>query len=123
MTVLAVAVAGAVGALARYAVSGWVTDRASGAFPWGTLVVNATGSFLLGVAFAVLTERFLPHPTMRMAITVGFLGAYTTFSTFSLETVRLIEDGALALAAANALGSVVVALAAVYLGLIVGRAV
>lgn len=123
MTVLAVAAAGAAGALARYAVSGWVTDRTSGAFPWGTLLVNATGSFLLGVVFAVLTERFLPHPTMRMAITVGFLGAYTTFSTYSLETVRLIEDGALALAAANALGSVVVALVAVYLGLIVGRTV
>lgn len=123
MTVVAVAVAGAAGALARYALSGWVSDRASGAFPWGTFVVNATGSFLLGVVFALLTERFLPHPTLRTAVTIGFLGAYTTFSTYSFETVRLIEDGAIRLAVANALGSVAVGIGAVWIGLIVGRTV
>ena len=122
MTVAAIAVAGALGALARYALGGWVADRAHSVFPWGTLAVNVSGSLVLGFLFVLLTERFLPHPTLRIALTVGFLGAYTTFSTFSLETLRLIEDGAVGLATANVLASVAAGLLAVYLGIVVGRA-
>lgn len=122
MTLAVIAGAGALGALARYAVGGWVSDRASGVFPWGTLIVNVSGSLLLGFLFVLLTERFLPHPTLRLGLTVGFLGAYTTFSTFSLETLRLIQDGAVGIAAMNVAASVAAGLLAVYLGTIAGRA-
>jgi CrcB protein len=117
-----IGLAGLAGALARYAVEGWVSERTRGGFPWGTLVVNATGCLLLGFVFTLLTERVLPHPTLRSALTVGFLGAYTTFSTFAFETVRLAEDGALLLAAANVVASVGAGLAAVVVGVWLGRA-
>jgi len=121
-TVLGIAVAGSFGALARYGLEGFVSRRAPGAFPWGTFVVNVTGSFLLGLLFTLFTERMTVDPWLRSTLTIGFLGAYTTFSTFSLETYRLISDGALGLALANALGSLGAGLTAVYLGVVVGRA-
>jgi CrcB protein len=114
--------AGFAGAISRYGVEGWVSDRTKTSFPWGTLVVNASGCFVLGLIFAVLTERFLPHPALRSALTVGFLGAYTTFSTFAFETVRLAEDGAWLFAAANVSASLLSGLVAVYAGLRLGRA-
>jgi fluoride exporter len=120
---LAIALAGSLGALARYAVDGLVLKRTSGAFPWGTFAVNASGSFLLGVAFVLLTERMAVAPWLRSAITIGLIGSYTTFSTFSLETYRLAEDGAWGLAAANIAGSVAAGLTALYVGIVVGRVV
>lgn len=122
MTMLGVAVAGALGALARYGLGGWLANRFPSSFPVETLVINVSGSLVLGFLFVLLTERFLPHPALRTALTVGFLGAYTTFSTFSLETFHLIEDGAVGLALGNVLASVAAGLAAVYLGVVVGRA-
>jgi CrcB protein len=119
---VAIAVAGAFGALARYGVEGWVSRRATG-FPWGTFVVNVTGAFLVGFVFTVLSERLTVATWIRSAATVGFLGAYTTFSTLSLETLRLLEDGAYALGMANALGSLAAGMVAVYAGVVVGRAV
>lgn len=116
-----IGVAGFAGAVCRYSFEGWVSERARGAFPWGTFVVNASGCFLLGFVFTLLTERFLPHPTVRSAVTIGFLGAYTTFSTFAFETMRLAEDGARLLAVTNVVGSVLAGLAAVYLGVWLGR--
>lgn len=116
-----IGIAGFAGAISRYAVEGWVSDRTRGSFPWGTLAVNASGCFLLGLVFTILTERFLPHPTVRAALTIGFLGAYTTFSTFAFETMRLAQDGAVALAAGNALGSLGLGIAAVYAGVWLGR--
>ncbi|HET7572121.1 MAG TPA: fluoride efflux transporter CrcB [Gaiellaceae bacterium] len=121
-TVVAIAVAGAAGALARYGLDGLVARRATGAFPWGTFAVNVSGAFVLGFVFTVTTEQLATAPWLRAALTIGFLGAYTTFSTLSLETYRLLEDGALGLAAANALGSLAAGLAAVYLGVVAGRA-
>jgi CrcB protein len=121
-TALAVAAAGALGALARYGLEGLVSRRASGAFPWGTFAVNVTGAFVLGFVFTVMTEQLTVAPWIRGAVTIGFLGAYTTFSTLSFETYRLAEDGALGLAAANALGSLAAGLTAVYLGVVAGRA-
>jgi len=85
-------------------------------------VINVSGSFLLGIVFVAMTERFRPDPWLRSALTIGFLGAYTTFSTFSLETYRLVEDSAYGLAIANALGSLAAGLAAVYAGVVIGRA-
>jgi CrcB protein len=120
--VIAIAVAGAFGALARYALEGFVSRRAKGAFPWGTFVVNISGAFALGLVFTLATERWGLAPWLRSAITIGFLGAYTTFSTLSFETYRLAADRALGLAAANMLGSCAAGLVAVYVGVVLARA-
>jgi CrcB protein len=122
-TVVGVAVAGAMGALARYGLDGWISQRTGGAFPWGTFVINVTGAFLLGFVFTVLTERLRVSPWVRSSITIGFLGAYTTFSTFTFETFRLLEDGAYFLGMANAVGSLAAGLIAVYAGVVLGRVV
>lgn len=122
MRAIWIAAAGSLGALGRYGLEGLVSNRVRGAFPWGTWMVNVTGSFVLGLVFTLMTERFLPHPNLRAAVTIGFLGAYTTFSTFSLETVRLFEDGAVMLGVANAVASVGAGIAAVYAGIWLGRA-
>jgi fluoride exporter len=118
----AIAVAGALGALARWGLDGWISRRATTSFPWGTFVINVSGSFLLGLLFVAMTERFRSDLWLRSALTIGFLGAYTTFSTFSLETYRLAEDGHYRLALVNALGSLAAGLAAVYAGVRLGRA-
>jgi len=120
-TAVAIAVAGALGALARYGLEGFVSRRASGAFPWGTFAVNISGAFVLGFLFTFMTEQLSVAPWIRGAVTIGFLGAYTTFSTLSFETYRLLEDGALGLAFANAVGSLAAGLTAVYLGVVVAR--
>jgi CrcB protein len=123
MTIVGVAIAGALGALARYGLGGFIASRYPSAFPWETLIINVSGSFILGLLFVALTERFMAHPALRASLMVGFVGAYTTFSTFSLETFRLIEDGAVGLALANIAASVAVGLLAVYVGVVIGRAV
>lgn len=123
-TVVAVGVAGSIGAVGRYAVEGWVAHRFGESFPWGTLVVNVAGSFLLGLLFATLIEgRAIATPWMRTALTVGLIGGFTTFSTFALETFRLIEGGAYLLAGANAVGSLGIGLLAIFAGIVVGRMV
>ena len=109
---------GAAGALARFLLDGAVGRRLGRAFPYGTLVVNATGAFALGV----LVGAALSGDAYRLAGT-GLLGAYTTFSTWMLESARLTEDGAWLLAAANLGGSVLLGLLAVFAGLAVGRAI
>jgi CrcB protein len=121
-TALAIAAAGALGALARWGLGTWFGQRFP-SFPWGTLVINVSGSFLLGVLFAALLERAAGSPTLRVALTTGLMGAYTTFSTFSLETFRLFEDGATGAAVANIGLSLALGLVAVWLGVALGRAV
>jgi CrcB protein len=121
-TAVGIGVAGALGALARYGLDGWIARRTPGAFPLGTFVVNVSGAFLVGVLFIVLTERYTLAPWLRSSILIGLLGGYTTFSTLTLETYRLIEDGAYLLAAANGVGSLAAGLAGVYAGVVVGRA-
>ena len=123
VTVVGIAVAGAMGALARYGLEGAVSRRWPGAFPWGTFVVNISGAFAIGIVFVLLTERVSVDPWLRSTITIGFLGAYTTFSTLSFESYRLLEDGAIGLALANTLGSLAAGLGAVYLGVAAGRAI
>jgi CrcB protein len=117
-----IAIGGAAGAVARYLVDTAVSQRAGGAFPWGTLVVNVSGSLVLGLLFALTIERGVLPASMRLPVLVGFLGAYTTFSTLMLETWRLAEDGATGLAFANMVGSSVVGLVALFAGLTLGRA-
>jgi CrcB protein len=119
-TVVGVGVMGAVGALARYGIGGFLAQRFPSSFPWETLMINVTGSFLLGLLFAVL-ERSTVSAAARTSLTIGLLGAYTTFSTFSLETVRLIQEGSLGLAALNVATSVALGLSAVWTGLSLGR--
>ena len=121
-TIVAIAIAGALGALARYGVDGFVSRRLPAAFPWGTFVVNISGAFVLGLLMTLMTEQLTTAPWLRAALTIGLLGAYTTFSTLSYETYRLLEDGAVGLAAANMLGSMAAGLFAVYLGVVAGRA-
>ena len=123
MSLVLIAVGGAVGAGARYLVDSWVSQLGTGAFPWGTLVVNLTGSFLLGLLFALATERGVLPADIRGPVMVGFIGAYTTFSTLMLETWRLGESAGLAPALANIVGSGILGLVAVGLGLAVGRMV
>ena len=122
-TIVGVTLAGGLGALARHGLEGFVSRRAPSSFPWGTFVVNVTGAFLLGFLFTILSDRVAAAPWARSTLTIGFLGAYTTFSTLSFETYRLLEDSAHGLALANALGSVAAGLAAVYGGVVLGRAV
>jgi len=117
-----VGVAGFFGAVSRYWLDGVVSRLTGGGFPWGTMVVNLSGCFLVGLLTTVLTERLLPHPTVRIAVTVGFVGAYTTFSTFAYESLRQLQDGAIGLAAANVAGSVVLGVLAAWVGVVAGRA-
>lgn len=122
MPLVLVALGGAAGATARYLLDGWVAQRAAGAFPWGTFVVNLSGSFVLGVVFALAVERGVLPASIRGPVMVGFIGAYTTFSTLMLESWRLFEDGAITLAFVNVVGSSMLGLAALFAGLTLGRA-
>ena len=122
MPVILVAIGGAAGAATRYILDGWISNRATDAFPWGTLVINLSGSAVLGILFALAIERGVLPASIRGPLMIGFLGAYTTFSTLMLESWRLWEDGAVSLAAMNAFGSVVLGLIAVFVGLTIGRA-
>src|SRR6266481_8528257 len=90
---LMVLVGGGVGALARYVLGTEIAARVGGRFPLGTLVINVTGSFLIGLLMTLFTERFQPHPNWRLILVVGFLGGYTTFSSFEYETYSAIRDG------------------------------
>lgn len=121
MRYVLVLVGGALGALARYAVDGWVQSHLDAGFPFGTLAVNLSGSFLLGVVAVVTVERLLVPGEWRVFLGIGFLGAYTTFSTWQYETFRLLEAGQWGAGLANLFGSAVAGLAAVALGMLVGR--
>lgn len=112
--------AGFFGSVARYVVAGAVS-RIDETFPWGTFVVNVTGSFAVGLLVAAFAHRIVVHPDLRIAVTVGFLGAYTTFSTFALETFEFAETHAGGWAVVNVGASIVAGLAAVWLGVIAGR--
>jgi CrcB protein len=107
---------GATGSLTRYVVGTAIMNRVGGSFPLGTVIINITGSFLIGFLMTLFTERLNPHPNWRLALVVGFLGGYTTFSSFEWETLSLVRDGARWLGLLNVAGSVVLGYAAVWLG-------
>lgn len=114
----AVVLAGAgLGGLMRYVFSTWIMTRTGGRFPWGTLIVNVTGSFLIGLLMTWLTERGQPHPYWRLFLVVGVLGGYTTFSSLEYEALQLSRW----MAPAYVLASVVAGYAAVWLGMEVAR--
>jgi CrcB protein len=116
-----VALGGAAGAVARYLVDGWIVERAGTSFPWGTLAINLSGSFVLGLLAALAIDRAVLPAEIRAPVMIGFLGAYTTFSTLMLESWRLFEAGQNVAALANLAGSLVLGVAAVAAGLVVGR--
>lgn len=118
---LAIAAGGAIGALLRFWMSTWVYARLGSDFPYGTLAVNVLGSLLMGVLYVVLLERMDLDPIWRAALLVGLLGAFTTFSTFSIETLNLIENREIITAIMNIFLSVVLCIGAAWLGVIAGR--
>ena len=122
MPLILIGLGGFAGAISRYLVDGFVIERTGAAFPWGTLVVNLSGSFVLGLLFALTAERAILPADIRGPVMIGFIGAYTTFSTYMLESWALLEGGSWAPALANLGGSVILGLLAVAAGLAVGRA-
>jgi fluoride exporter len=122
MKILLVMLGGSIGALSRYAVSLWAAKLFGTRFPWGTLTVNLSGCFLIGLAFA-WAERGLSimNPSMRLLFVTGYLGALTTFSTYGLETVNSLRAGTNLVAMANFLSNNVIGAALVFLGMLVGR--
>jgi len=113
---------GGVGSLTRYVVGTAIMSRLGGRFPAGTVFINITGSFLIGFTMTLLTQRLHLHPNWRFLLVVGFLGGYTTFSSFEWETLSLIKDGSRWLGLINAAGSVLLGYSAVWLGVsIIGK--
>jgi fluoride exporter len=115
-----VGLGGFVGANARYLLSGWVASRFGATFPYGTYVINISGSFILGFFLAFAEDRAWVAPSLRLLFAVGFVGAYTTFSTFEYESIRLLQERELLLAGLYLIGSVLTGGIAVVLGMALG---
>lgn len=113
---------GMLGAISRYLLGGWISDFTHGRFPYGTLAINVSGSFVLGFFLALALETMAWGPEPRLFLAVGFLGAYTTFSTFSYETVALMREGSWLLALLNAGGNLFGCLVAVMCGIALAKA-
>jgi CrcB protein len=118
---LMIAIGGAAGAIARYELAAVIQARIPAGFPLGTFVVNITGCLVMGIAMTLLTDRLVVHPNWRYLIPVGFIGAYTTFSTFEYETFRAITEGSVMIGVGNIIASVVAGYAALWLGVVFAR--
>ena len=116
-----IAAGGAIGAVFRFVMSNGIHSFMSRDFPYGTLTVNVIGSFVMGISYVMLIERLNISPEWRAFIIVGLLGAFTTFSTFSIETLVLIENGELSKALLNVVLSVLLCVMGSWIGLILGR--
>jgi fluoride exporter len=123
MEYLVIGLGGFLGANARYLVGSWTAHYCGVTFPYGTFLANISGSFLLGMLMAFLQGHPLVHLHYRLFFAVGFLGAYTTFSTFTFESLHLLQNGSAGLAFANICGSVVLGLLGVFLGFLLGSLV
>lgn len=119
--VLLIGFFGGLGCISRYLVSGWVYNFMGRALPYGTLAVNIGGSFLLGFLMTFGLRSTLLPPGLRIGLTVGFMGGFTTFSTFSFETLKLVEEGSLMQAGANVVLNVVLCLVFAVLGVMLAR--
>ena len=117
-----VGIGGFLGANARYIVSAQVAQRHGVGFPYGTGLINLTGAFLIGAIFTILTDRVVADPLWRQFIVVGFLGGYTTFSSYTFEAVALVQDGRWEAALVYVVGSNVLGLLACFLGIVIARA-
>ncbi|MBD8555886.1 fluoride efflux transporter CrcB [Rhizobium sp. CFBP 8762] len=123
MNIVLVAVGGAVGSVLRYLVGVWALRLAGPVFPWGTLFVNVTGSFLIGVTAEFIVRRFGGSVDLRLLLITGLIGGYTTFSAFTLDALTLLERGNTAAALIYIASSVVVSLLAVFAGLVLTRSI
>ncbi|WP_457582946.1 fluoride efflux transporter CrcB [Ensifer canadensis] len=119
---LLVGAGGAIGSMARYLVGIWTVQRWGPGFPWGTLLVNVTGSFLIGLLAELIMRKFGASTEMRLFLITGVLGGYTTFSAFSLDAIMLLERGDMALALGYIAASIVLSILAVFAGLALMRA-
>lgn len=119
--IMAIMIGGALGAVMRYLVSNGFYSLLGRDFPYGTLAVNVIGSFLMGVLTVLLIDRGEVDPLIKLAVLVGFLGSFTTFSTFSIDTLVLINEGALSRAFLNMLANVLVCVSAVWLGMVITK--
>ena len=122
-TMLAVGIGGIIGANLRWKIGEWAADQWATPFPWGTLLINLTGSFILGLYLTLVTERFSGRPLTRLLIATGILGAYTTFSTFAYETVSLVQHGQVWTAVAYVAASLTLGLAVCAGGIASARAI
>lgn len=123
MQTIAIAAGGAIGALLRFWMSNGIYNLMGRTFPYGTLAVNVLGSLLMGFLYVLLIDKLALGPQWRAALLVGLLGAFTTFSTFSIETLNLVEEGEAIKALLNVVLSVVLCLAAAWFGVLAGRTV
>ena len=121
--VLVVFLGGGIGASARYLLSTALSRTINSSFPYGTFVVNVLGCFLIGLLMSMFEERFLVNPALRMFLTIGILGGFTTFSTFSYETITLLNDAQFLYAGLNIALSIVTCLGATYVGMTLGKMV
>lgn len=122
-TIAAIGLGGAIGAIMRHGVNVASMKFFGDGFPWGTLSVNVLGSFLMGLLIAIFAHYWQPSPALRVFLVTGLLGAFTTFSTFSLDASVLYERGALAPAAFYVMGSVVLSIGALFMGLMIIRSI
>lgn len=123
MNVALVFLGGGIGAAARYGLQGLVYRFLPATFPYGTIAVNILGSFLIGFLMAFFEERFLVMPSLRVFLTIGVLGGFTTFSSFSYETVMLLRTGSYMLGGVNIVASVLTCLTATWIGMVLGKLV
>ena len=122
LQILVIMFGGALGAAARYILAIKVSEKFGTNYPFGTLSINVIGSFAMGLLAILLVERFALDPLIKLGIFVGFLGAFTTFSTFSIETLSLFEQGQQIKALGYILSSVILSVFAVWMGVILGKA-
>jgi len=118
-----IGIGGFFGAIARYGVALWIDQRWGRSFPLGTFVINVSGSFVIGLAMSLMTERFIVNPQWRLLLVVGFLGAYTTFSTFEYETGALLKDGEWFFASLNVILSVLAGFVALKAGEVLAKSI
>jgi fluoride exporter len=123
INVLIIGLGGFLGAVTRYGVAVWIGQRWGRSFPLGTFVINITGSFLIGLLMTLMTEKIIENPQWRLLLVVGFLGAYTTFSTFEYETGALLKDSEWLYASLNVVLSVVVGFIALKLGEVIAKSI
>ncbi|MDT8067351.1 MAG: fluoride efflux transporter CrcB [Terriglobia bacterium] len=116
-----VGIGGFIGAIARFVLGSYIGNRFGTRFPYGTFVINITGTFLLGIVMTVLVQKTDASPNWHYLVPIGFIGAYTTFSTFEYETLRTVQDGQMLMGFANVALSVIAGFGAVWAGVVVGR--
>ncbi len=123
MDYLWVGLGGFLGANARHALGIWIVGRLGTSFPWHTLLINLTGSLAIGAILTLLTERLVADPAWRLLLVVGFLGGYTTFSSYTFEGLTLLREGAWLAALGYMVGSNLLGVGTTYLGMVLARAV